>query len=55
MNNAIYRKAIENLRNRINVKTHKQQKTFQNVHQNQAICRTKYLTMIQPQYVKAKA
>ena len=29
-------------------------KKIQNVHQNQAICHTKYLTIIQSKYVKAK-
>ena len=46
MNNAIYEKTIENLRNRINVKLVNHEKGYLNIHQNQAICRTKYLTII---------
>ena len=48
MNNAIYRKTIGNLRNRINVKLVSNEKkcTVESVHQNQAISRTKYLTII---------
>ena len=37
MNNAVYGKTTENLRNRIDIKL---------VRKNQAICHTKYLTII---------
>ena len=53
MNIAIYGKTMENFRNRIDVKVIKTiyyyfiKKTIYNVHQNQAKCRTKYLTIIQ--------
>ena len=53
INNAIYGKAIENLRNRINVKLGSNEKDIWNVNQNQALCRTKYLTIIYWRYVKA--
>ena len=44
MNNAVYRKAFENSRNKTSKQTKK--KTIYNVHQNEAICCTKYLTLI---------
>ena len=47
MNNAAYGKTMRNLRNKIGVKlVGNRKKTIYNGHQNQATCRTKYLTMI---------
>ena len=46
MNNAMYRKAIENVRNRIDVKLVSDKKTISDGHPNQAICDTKYLALI---------
>ena len=46
INNAIYGKAIKNLRNRISVQLVNNEKDYLNVPQNQAKCRTKYLTII---------
>ena len=47
MNNAIYRKIMENLKTRIDVK-------LVNNEKDEAICRTKYLTIIQWRYIKFK-
>ena len=44
---------MENLRNRIDVKLVNNEKDYLNVHQNQAMCLTKYLTINQSRYVKA--
>ena len=46
MNNAIYGKTMENLRNRINVKLLNNEKDYLKYNQNQDICQTKYLTII---------
>ena len=46
MNNAVYGKTMENLRNRIDVKFVSNKKDYLNGHPNQAICHTKYLTII---------
>ena len=46
MNNTIFEKTMENLRNRVNVKLVNNEKEYLNVHQNQAISNTKYLTII---------
>ena len=55
MNNALYDKTMENLRNRINVKfVSKKKKAIYNRHQNQTICHKKYLTIIWLQIVKTK-
>ena len=45
-NYAIYQKTMENLRKRINVKLANNEKDYLKCNQNQAICRTKYLTII---------
>ena len=50
MKNDLYRKTMENLRNRINVKP----VNIEKVHQHQAICRTNYLKIIKSKYIKAK-
>ena len=42
MNNAVYGKMMENLRNRVNVRP----ASNENGYQSQAICHKKYLTMI---------
>ena len=46
MNNAISEKTIENLKNTISVQLENNEKDHLKLHQNQATCRTKYLTII---------
>ena len=46
MNNTAYRKTMENLKNRIDVKLVSNKKGYLSRHPNQAICHAKYLTMI---------
>ena len=54
VNNTIYGKTMENLRNRINVKLGNNEKDYLIVHQNQAICLTKYLTITCSRYLTKK-
>ena len=46
MNNGKYEKPMETLRNRIDVKLKNNEKGYLKWHQNETICRTKYLTII---------
>ena len=52
MNNPVYGKTMQKLRKEINVKLVSNKKTTQNGQPTQAISLTKYLTVIQLQYVK---
>ena len=55
MNNNVYEKTMENVRNRIDVKlVSYKKKTILNGHPNQAICHKKYLTMIWWKFLKKK-
>ena len=46
MNKAIYGKTMGNLRNRVNVKLVNNKKDYLKCSQRQAVCRTKYMTII---------
>ena len=53
MNNAVYGKTMENLRNRIDVKLINNEEDYLKCYMTtQAICHTKYLAIIQLGYVK---
>ena len=53
MNNTIYGKAMENVRNKTDIELgNNKKKNISNVHQNQAICHTEYFTLIYLWYVK---
>ena len=54
MNNVVYGKIMENLRNRIDVKLVRNKKYYLNRHLNQAICHKRYLIIIQSKYMKVK-
>ena len=54
MNNAVYEKIMENLRNRIHVKLVSIKSNYLKWVSNQAPRCTKYFTMIQWQFVKIK-
>ena len=54
MNSAVYGKAMETIRNRIDVKLVSHKKDYLKGHLDQAICHKKYLMMIRQQFVKTK-
>ena len=54
MNNAVFGKAMEKLRNRINAKLESNKKYYLKWTKKQATCHQKYLTMSYSQFLKVK-